>query len=371
MGKRAMVIAGVLMLLTATPLLAAADYRFVDLHHPQFAWDNVTGGAAGRAIGNIEVIETGQSRAVLWDLSGAVVDLHPAGAYHSGGIGMTATHQVGYTVDPTDGYARATLWTGSADSAVSLHPAGSRTSTAWAVAGTQQVGVVELGLDTAHAVLWSGTADSVVDLHPTGYTNSQANAASLTSQGGSAVTASNQTRAMLWHGTAASAVDLHPNVSVANSGLSDVTDELQVGDVWGSAPGQERASLWRGSAASYVSLHPAGYTRSHVHAAHGTQQVGYVARPGGVGDAFDPILWNSSATDFVLLRQFMPDQYFDAFAVAIDEDGTIFGQAQTNNPETGSPEFHVVAWVVPEPSAGAVVGVAAALHTLAFRRRRR
>ena len=67
----------------------------------------------------------------------------------------------------------------------------------------------------------------------------------------------------------------------------------------------------------------------------------------------------------------MPSEYDNAYAIGIDENDNILGRADVFNTTTGLWERHAVMWVVPEPSAAAVVGVAAAVHTLAFRRRRR
>src|SRR5262249_51238248 len=136
----------------------------------------------------------------------------------------------------------ATLWLGSAASAVLLNPTGFSTSTALGIAGTQQVG---WGLNTTanadHALLWSGTASSAVDLNPTnlsGFTQSYANGTNGAQQVGQGIGTGSTYRAMLWSGSASSAVNLHLLLPATGTWTeSDAYTIDNSGNVFGIASG--------------------------------------------------------------------------------------------------------------------------------------
>jgi hypothetical protein len=127
----------------------------------------------GKLVGTIYAGDVGH--AALWaGTAGGWVDLNPAGATSSQGLGIHGEQQVGSAV--VGGVSRASLWTGLADSWVDLHPAGASYSGLEGIHGGQQVGFARVG-GVDRASLWTGTAASWVDLHeslPSGFTSSGA-----------------------------------------------------------------------------------------------------------------------------------------------------------------------------------------------------
>jgi hypothetical protein len=104
---------------------------------------------------------------------------------------------------------------------IELAPSATWSSWAYAVHNGQQVGIA-YGNNGARATLWSGTPESAVNLHPprpAPYIDSHAFAVHNGKQVGYATTGQGP-HAMLWSGTAASFVDLHtllPADSFSNS----------------------------------------------------------------------------------------------------------------------------------------------------------
>ena len=101
-------------------------------------------------------------------------DLHPAGAQgvNSAALAVQGGQQAGIvnTSNP-----RATVWNGTAASAVNLHRPTTFLSTSYANAvwggrqgGRQELVVEHEGINgfQDHAILWSGTAESWMDVHP-------------------------------------------------------------------------------------------------------------------------------------------------------------------------------------------------------------
>ncbi|MCE9558979.1 MAG: hypothetical protein K8R88_08510 [Armatimonadetes bacterium] len=170
----------------------------------------------------------------------------------------TGTQQVGYV--QTGAIVNAGLWTGSAGSWVDINPAGAASSFGLGTSGTQQVGQANFA-GVTKASLWTGTAASWIDLHPIGATGSGAFAVF----GGQQVGYANfggTNQAAMWTGSAVSWVNLAPAGSTASQ-VSEVFENQQVG--WATIGGAEHASLWSGTAASWVDLHgsaPAGFTKT-------------------------------------------------------------------------------------------------------------
>lgn len=119
----------------------------------------------------------GPSHALVWDAAtGEATDLGDGGG-GAQAMGVHGGQQVGYVVK---GNISAALWTGSERSLVPLHPLGAETSTANATDGSRQVGYagydVRVRNEAAHgnkyarfnyATVWTGTAASAVNIHPT------------------------------------------------------------------------------------------------------------------------------------------------------------------------------------------------------------
>jgi hypothetical protein len=158
-----------------------------------------------------------ERHAVVWNgTAGSAVDLHPTNLSNfnvrnqSEAFGTDGTHQVGYAIHDITTASHAILWNGGPNSAVDLTPtSGGR---AYGVLGNQQVG--ESG---GSATLWTGTAASAVNLHPAaltaiGFTHSIAYGTNGTQQVGYAYgddLLAFAARAILWEGSAGSYVDLH------------------------------------------------------------------------------------------------------------------------------------------------------------------
>jgi hypothetical protein len=112
----------------------------------------------------------GVAHASLWSGTAASwVDLHPSAAtLHSVARGVDGGVQAGYVFvgDASNRTTHASLWRGSAASWVDLNPAGSPRSAAWAAGAGLQAGYAYVSDgSTLHATVWSGTADSALDLH--------------------------------------------------------------------------------------------------------------------------------------------------------------------------------------------------------------
>ena len=301
--------------------------------------------AGTKTIGYAYGTATGQQRhAALWNGSGTLIDLNPAGFSYSIAVSTDGTQHVG------DGYGTATgqihhavLWTGNtAATAIDLHPTtGYTQSAALGVGGGFQVGeAVATGADY-HAVMWNGSK-AVVDLHPAGYTRSAAVAVAGGKQVGYATAGTNH--AMLWSGTAASAIDLHPVSGFSASQAYDVDGGQQVGA--GMVGGTFQALLWHGTNAA-VNLHPdASWVRSGALRVDDGRQVGYGFRSDFLPRA---LLWDDTAASVIDLQGLLPATYRYSYAFHID-DGVIYGLAyDTDNVP------HAMTWAIPEPTSLALL----------------
>jgi len=197
-------------------------------------------------------------------------------------------------------------------STLSLHPGGPNRSVGEGIGGptgptgSQQVGSI---LPTAgpspflHATIWSGSAGSAVDVHPAtgGYLSSYLNATDGTQQVGWA-NGSPGNRAGVWAGSGASFVNLHPvNYSVNYSGsfANDVSSGRQVGGVHTNQ--YAYAARWQGTAASFVNSHPGSqYQQSWAMGTNGTETVG-MGTYNGVAER--ALAWNGSTATAVSLHR--------------------------------------------------------------------
>ena len=330
----------------------------------------------------VSIISAPGTRRVNAEVYNAVI-LHPTDSDSSTAFGVSLGFQVGESNN------HATLWQGTAESAVDLNPEVSTWSRAWDVWNEYQVGVMG-GWDHVYdAVMWSGTAESYVNLTPDGCDGSDARAIFGNYQAGHALV-NNSSHALLWQGTSESAIDLHPS-GFDNSEALDVYGSQQVGFGYSSGPWWEngQALLWEGTAESMVNLHPTGFDVSFSHGTSGSHQVGYGSgditggsnhallwsgsaesvidlNPSGFdgsealkisgnyqvgigrGSSTDgwnhALLWSGSADNFVDLHSFLPDIYTSSYAYDIDSMGNIVGLACTLDAQ-----YHAVLWT-PEPA---------------------
>ena len=321
------------------------------------------GYTSSEANGNTDLIQaghlaTGSARhATIWSGTAAsAVDIHPAAYLNSTINGASGNYQVGEASGVnTTGNNHAILWNGTAASAVDLHPAtGFTTSTATGVDGTLQVGwgaPQSGGLSLSHAILWHGTAASAVDLNPPGYLHSFAEDVYGNIQAGWAqADVISSMRAFTWTGTAASGTDVTPP-SFTSASIRGMWQTNMVGSGAGTPTGnQTHALLWTDTTPSNViDLHPAGYTRSEAFEVFGPYQVG-MARGPSTANLDHAFVWNGSAAtafDLHALVQAIDPTLVHSMATSVSENGDIVGRAfKANNVPIA------VLWTpVPEPAA--------------------
>lgn len=253
---------------------------FLDLHPEGYTRSQINGAGEGRQVGQASSgIAGAEEHAILWDgTSEGFVDLSPSWSpQYSVGFNTAFNQQVG--ISSLGGFTQATLWTGTAASAVNLNPAGFETSVATGTDGTRQAGTAWNGSGfsaVTHAGMWSGTAASWVDLHPASGALYSSGVAISGTQVGGLIRTTQGDRAVLWNGTAESMVNLHPDgtgiseiTGVANGyqvGRAVIGGSLQVGGAPGTwIGGSSHAYLWQGSSGSAFDLHgllPSGFISS-------------------------------------------------------------------------------------------------------------
>jgi hypothetical protein len=224
------------------------------------------GSAGGTATGYNNVTE--QVHAMVWSGTAAsAVDLHPtnlSGYLISTAFGADGANQVGYA-SAADNIDHAMLWSGTANSTVDLQPTtfGSSyfASIAYGVSGNQQVGVTYgrypyIDPNIA-ATLWTGTAASAIDLTPS---NSiyELGTKAVGVGGGQQVGAGyldSGSHALMWSGTAASLVDLNPS-GYSSSAALGTNGSQQVGcvDIPADPEPIPNAMIWSSTAVSAVNL---------------------------------------------------------------------------------------------------------------------
>jgi hypothetical protein len=128
----------------------------------------------------------GPSRALVWDVrTGNAVDLGN-GRNGAQALDVGRGQQVGYV---TNKLQNAALWNGAANSMVNLHPKKAVVSMAYGTDGATQVGYTGYDIRVRveavkgkknkrfnYATLWSGSATSAVNIHPSPFTHSYATA---------------------------------------------------------------------------------------------------------------------------------------------------------------------------------------------------
>jgi hypothetical protein len=311
----------------------AVRYKVIDLTPEKYHICQAVGIFGNQIVGHGIAERGGSSVALLWTNSKAenVIELNPPGYALAFATGASGVQQVGYGRKNAVARLHALLWNGDPNSYVftDLHPRGFMMSQAMGISGNQEIGNARTRGGNMHAVLWTGTAASCIDLNPAGFLRSFGTAIDSVEQAGYGfMDNGNAPHALLWNRTAASAVDLNPNGYFSSEALSLCGAE-QTG--WGiAADGRQHALLWTGSSASAVDLNPRGYAWSQAFGTNGIEQVGYGLIAGSMGDdALHPhaLVWNGSAGSFTDLNQFLPSDYFQSQAFAIDQAGDIVGEA--------------------------------------------
>jgi hypothetical protein len=366
----------------ACPLAASAQaqYQFVDL-----APNNTPAAAYGALVtpdGNQQdgaysptPATSGQpTEAAIFNGSGGpIVDLGP-GLVAGGYIDPGGVHQVGAQQASSSGPQTATIWSGSASSAISLQPPGWYSAGAGSGYYSAATGAQQLGNGTQtkgginQALLWSGTAASFVDLTPAGWTGSGGYASFATTTGGEQVgtvtNAQNQTYAAVWSGNASSFINLNPSGSTLSYALGAAATPSGGRLIVGTADfGTLHPIVWLSSdPENFVDLDSLVGDGELV-ATNGRLVLGYASRP---------FVWDSQTGSVTYLSSYTPSTDYFPDGTAIDADGDVVGSVATIPPgETEPVENHAVEWVaIPEPTTVAWLGMVAAVLTSRMKRRR-
>jgi hypothetical protein len=341
-----------LCVLNAVPSLAAPIYSATVLNFtsPGLPSSGVSDGGGSQQVGH-SYRPSGEFHATLWNGTAAsAVDLNPVGFRSSTAEAISGGQQVGYGYHASGDVhtPRALLWSGSAASVVDLSPSGFLSSTARGVGGGQQVGYAH-GPSSERAILWSGTAASAVNLHPSGFYESAATAVDRGKQVGVGYLLNGPGHALLWNGTAASALDLNPS-GFTSSYASSISGGQQVGSGWAPSFGthlhaglpmaNSHALLWSGTAASARDLNPSGFTVSFAADTNGSKQVGAGWNASlGISTNTHALVWSGTAASAVDLHQFLPSGFISSSAVSIDNLGNVLGSALDS-----SFKSHTILW---------------------------
>lgn len=358
--------AAITLLALAAPAALAQPWTVTRLQTPS-DWANARAFGAGdwQQVGAADVFDSFYQalmpNAVLWTQSGAVVDLHPAGANGpSQANGTSNGRQIGWAIM---GEPHAIMWSGSAASRVDLQPIAPNVRYSWGtgISADQQVGYAEVQdpdySTHLHASLWTDTAASWVDLNPAGASQSRAYGVSNGRQIGVA-TIGGAEHASLWAGTAASWIDLNPpgaSSSSANAtGFGSTAGSVTIGGV-------THASSWLGSSSSWTDLHPAGATSSVATGVFYSNIGGY-AMYGATSHAMYFGGW-FGALD---LQSLLPPEFTESTANGLWADlDNVYIVGTAFNSLTGQGE--AIMWSVPAPSVTVLLGISGLLLT---RRRR-
>ena len=295
-----------------------------------------------------------------------VVILDPGTLPYSQGIGIGGGQQVGQAQwsDANSNFF-ATLWSGTAASAVNLNPPGIWASVAADTDGTYQVGSTLFpvigGGEDSDAAMWQGTAASYINMSPPNSSRSYIAAIDHGIEVGSA-TINDVDYSGYWTGTdpnsftplpaplnTSQAFDISGNEIVGDVDISEphayvwnisthvnkdlnpsgwdastliATDGSQyVGIAFMNPDFHAHAGLWDAATGTFTNLHPANWVESFASGVHGGIQVGYVS---GVGTT-QAALWQGTAASYLDLQQFLPSTFVFSFASNIDTQGNIIG----------------------------------------------
>ena len=202
----------------------------------------------------------GPSRALVWDVStGSAVDLGN-GRNGAQALGVGRGQQVGYV---TSRLQNAALWMGAANTLVNLHPKKAVVSMAYGTDGVTQVGYsgydIRVRVEAVkgkknkrfnYATIWSGSASSAVNIHPYPFTHSYATAVKGPwivgyASDESRIYTPGFNHAVIWDANYL-ATDLQAFLpaSFVGSQALDVDENGNIAGVAFTADGQRRAIVW-------------------------------------------------------------------------------------------------------------------------------
>lgn len=309
--------------------LAQADppqYNIVILHPSGLPRSAGYGIGNGQQVGQAlwTGVDPSSQQATLWTGTAAsAVNLNPPSHPASSAVDTDGSIQVGATIDPLGNSSvlfKAALWQGTAASYVDMSPPNANYSFIAAVDNGIEVGTADLPQETAG--YWTGTPGSWTSLQPAGYQSSQG----IDIHGDLVVGEARSTadHAFVWNLTT------HVNTDLAPIGYQEslifATDGIQHVGIAGNPSGFNivyHAGLWDAATGVFTDLHPAGWDQSNGNGVHGGLQVGFVQ----AGSTQHAALWSGSAASFVDLQQFLPSNYISSYASDIDDQGNIIGSA--------------------------------------------
>jgi len=326
----------------------------------------IRGGIPSQAVGN--AVLNSLPVAAVWDSQGNGTNLNPTqlGYNLSYAFASSGSQQGGQVVTAQlNGISYATLWSGTAASAVILNPTGFSSSAINGMSGNQQVGSGTPNGSPNNPVplLWTGTAASAVQLTPTIFGSNLVYSVANGTDGVNQVGYANHSGplrndAMIWSGTAASAVDIGPaNVNVSNA--LAVSGNQQVG--YDEPSTQFHAMVWEGTSASAVDLNPAGMLTSEALATNGEVQAGY-ASPNSQVTSRVAEAWLGTSASAIDLQSLLPTgpatSWSYSTADAVDANNNIYGFAWgTYNGVAGG---YAVEWSdaqLPEPASLSLIAI--------------
>ncbi len=294
------------------------------------------------------------ANAYVWNTTSYPTTMNPTGtgfpyAHIAGTDGL---QQVGVGFGSGGGLrnVHATVWGGTAASAIDLNPSqlGATSSFAFGVKDGQQVGYSAINSNPAGtATLWNGSAASAVLLSPpSGYAETYAIATDGVHQVGYSVPNAGGKHAVMWTGSAASMIDLEP----AGLGVSEAVTVAggQEGGYAIDINQRVHPGIWTGSADSFVDLTPPSIIALNhdfsgsVTSTNGVQQVGFVGNGASYGN---PLIWSGTADSAELLPTFGTgdiftpydiDDFGNVFGIAVDPSGNLTAIEWVPTPEPGS-----------------------------------
>jgi hypothetical protein len=345
--------------MVAAVLLAASQPLYdVVVLTTDLPWSQAYAIFRGVAYGkkNPRYNQENSDRPVAWMGSGFWKDLDMTGLTFAWVTAASAGGSVGYGSSGND-RGIAVWWPPGGGRPVNLNPGYGFGSIAFAVNSRHQYGWVADDLRT-YPARWSGTRDSWLNLTPRGYAGGQVNGAdeevAVGAIGRRIYSVDTDYRACLWRDTPESCVVLHPREWRRSEALGAGGGQ-QVGygeRFWG--PNQQfkptEALLWRGTPESLVRLHPENTPGwSVAYATNGVHQVGAIAPRRG---PYRACRWSGGPKTRIDLHRYVHQRLGPlaeaSYARAIDEDGTIVGDAYMWVPGTGY-KYLAVMWVPRRP----------------------
>ncbi len=179
---------------------------YVDLDPGNDAGSGANATNGTNQVGFVETTST--EYAAIWSgTASSCVVLNPGGYTKSDALALSANQQVGWAT--LNNVQHAGLWTGTAASFVDLEPSWASKSQAYSTAGSQQGGYAKNASGGAQsATIWYGSAATAVNLQASAFSGTGLVEATNGSQQVGSAAVGGKTEAILWNGTANSYINL-------------------------------------------------------------------------------------------------------------------------------------------------------------------